>query len=224
MRKDRYYCSARREKGTCDSDRGIAVQELEDRVLAGMKELLIGNEELMEVFVDEFKAEIKRLHGERHQRIRPLQKELQKIERGIRRCLDFITGGDGDPRLVAPELTTLEQRKMDIEAQLNAAEPDDNIELHPNMAELYRKKVEDLQDILLDEVTRPEAIDIFRSLIERIEINQGNKRGACDVVLFGALASVLAFLQQKTTAASGRDDGTFLMVAGVGFEPTTFRL
>jgi site-specific DNA recombinase len=130
----------------------------------------------MEVFVDEFKAEIKRLRGEHHRTIRPLQKELQKIERGIRRCLDFNTGGDGDPRLVAPELATLEKRKVEIEAQLDAAEPDDNIELHPNMAELYRKKVEDLQNILLDKVTRPEAIDIFRSLIERVEINPGKER------------------------------------------------
>ena len=81
-----------------------------------------------------------------------------------------------------------------------------------------------LTNILLDKVTRPEAIDIFRSLIERVEINPGKERGTCDVTLIGALASVLGFLQQKTTAASGRDDGTFLMVAGVGFEPTTFRL
>jgi site-specific DNA recombinase len=35
---DHYYCSGRREKGTCDADRGIAAHELEQRVLKGLKE------------------------------------------------------------------------------------------------------------------------------------------------------------------------------------------
>jgi hypothetical protein len=34
-RSDRYYCSARREKGICDADRGISAVELEERVLKG---------------------------------------------------------------------------------------------------------------------------------------------------------------------------------------------
>jgi hypothetical protein len=38
------------------------------------------------------------------------------------------------------------------------------------------------------------------------------------------LAQILAFAHQKTTAASWGGGGTSLMVAGVGFEPTTFRL
>ena len=57
-----------------------------------------------------------------------------------------------------------------------------------------------------------------------IEIIPGKKRGQCEIVVVGALAQYLAFAQQKTTADSCGDDGTFLMVAGVGFEPTTFRL
>ena len=72
--------------------------------------------------------------------------------------------------------------------------------------------------------TRPQAVEIIRSLIERIEIQPGKERGHCEVIIVGALAQILAFAQQKTTAASTGDSGTFLMVAGVGFEPTTFRL
>ena len=49
-------------------------------------------------------------------------------------------------------------------------------------------------------------------------------RGHCEVTIVGALAQILAFAQQKTTTASTRGGGTSLMVAGVGFEPTTFRL
>jgi hypothetical protein len=43
-RGDRYYCSARREKGTCDADAGIAAHELEERVLNGLRDIFLGNE------------------------------------------------------------------------------------------------------------------------------------------------------------------------------------
>ena len=67
-------------------------------------------------------------------------------------------------------------------------------------------------------------MEIIRSLIERIEVYPGEKRGHCDVVLVGAMVQILAYAQHKQTAVSSGDDGTFLLVAGVGFEPTTFRL
>jgi hypothetical protein len=60
--------------------------------------------------------------------------------------------------------------------------------------------------------------------LDRIEVRPGQERGHCEVIIVGALAQILAFAQQKTTAASSGDGGTFLMVAGRGFEPLTFRL
>ncbi len=93
------------------------------------------------------------------------------------------------------------------------------------MAELYRKKVTKLQSLLTDETTRPQAMDIIRSMIDRIEVHAGQERDKPDVILIGALAQILAFTHKKTTAAScSGDGGRVLMVAGVGFEPTTFRL
>ena len=66
-----------------------------------------------------------------------------------------------------------------------------------------------------DEATRPQAVDVIRSLINRIEVHPGQKRGHCEIVVVGGLAQILAFARQKTTAASSSgDDGTFLMVAG----------
>jgi DNA invertase Pin-like site-specific DNA recombinase len=91
-RGDRYYCSARREKGTCDADRGIGVHELEDRVLSGLRDILLGNEALIDEFAAEFKQELARLRKEGQGASRRLLKELQQVERGIKRCLDFITG------------------------------------------------------------------------------------------------------------------------------------
>ncbi len=222
-RGHRYYCSARREKGTCDADRGIGAVELETRVLNGLRDILVGNEALIEEFASEFKQELNRLRKECGKASRHLAKELQRVERGIERCLDFISGGDGDPGSVRQQLRDLEARKHELvtEVQSQAIR---TVELHPNLPDLYRRKITQLKQILNDEATRPQAIDIIRSLIGHIEVHPGQERGQCDVVVVGALAHFLAFAQQKTTAGSRGADGTFLMVAGTGFEPVTFRL
>ena len=41
-------CSARREKSTCDSNRGISADEIEARVLNGLRDILLGNESLID--------------------------------------------------------------------------------------------------------------------------------------------------------------------------------
>jgi site-specific DNA recombinase len=77
-----------------------------------------------------------------------------------------------------------------------------DIAIHPNLPDLYRRKVAKLQQVLADEATRPQAVEIIRSLIDQIEVHPGQKRGHCEIVVVGALAQILAFAQQKTTAAS----------------------
>ena len=223
-RGDRYYCSARREKSTCDADRGIGAHELEERVLNGLRDILLGNEALIDEFAAEFKRELTRLRKEGHGTSRRLLKELQQVERGIKRCLDFITGGDGDPGSVRDQLRRLEERKREIQVDLKTHQGDVEIAIHPNLPDLYRRKVARLQQALADEATRPGVVDTIRSLIDRIEVRPGQMRGRCEVIIVGALAQVLAFAQQKTTAASSGDGGTFLMVAGEEFEPLTFGL
>ncbi len=225
MRRDRYYCSARHERGTCDNSTGIGVQQLEDRVLGGLKDLMIGNEHLLAAFVKEFNAELQRLRKERHGRERGLHQELKRVNRGIKRCVDFIVNGSGNPASVGAELSALEHRKAELDAELRTSETGGVVEFHPNLPRLYRQKVEHLREALVDEETRPTATALIRSLIDRIEIVPGGKRGEAKVEIVGGLAMVLNFIRQKNTAASGSGgDGTFLMVAGAGFEPATFRL
>ena len=224
INRERYYCSAKRERGTCDSTVGIKAAEIEDRVLTGLKDILLGNEDLIEAFVTEFKAEVARLRKQRGTRERQVQKDLNKVSTAIKRCLTFITEGDGDPGLVRDELRDLEVRKRDLERTINAVHEEQSVELHPNMADLYHKKVTELQSLLTDETARPQAMELIRSMIEHIEVHAGKERGKPDVILVGALAQILAFTQQNNTAASNGDGGRVLMVAGAGFEPATFRL
>ena len=63
---------------------------------------------------------------------------------------------------------------------IRTAEETAPIEFHPNIAEVYRRKVGSLQQVLNDEETRPQAVATIRSLIDRIEVRPGVSRGHCD--------------------------------------------
>ncbi|AXI53366.1 hypothetical protein C1J05_01620 [Sulfitobacter sp. JL08] len=86
------------------------------------------------------------------------------------------------------------------------------VRFHPNYADLYRKKVGELAGLLSDEATRDDAMTAIRSLVDRIEVRAGTKRGETEVTLVGTLAGILA-LGTKTNAAP-EGGGTFLLVAG----------
>ena len=64
--KDRYGCATRRAKGTCANAITIIRQEIEDRVLSGLKDKLLAPD-LVRAFVEEFQAEVNRLQAERQQ-------------------------------------------------------------------------------------------------------------------------------------------------------------
>ena len=114
------------------------------------------------------------------------------------------------------KLADLEARKRDLERSLNQADPTPKLEIHPNLGELYRRKVNDLETLLQDEDTKPQATDILRSLIQRIDISAGPTRGHAEVRIFGALASILDFALESTNAKATADGGLFrvLIVAG----------
>ncbi len=214
INRERYYCSATRERGTCDSTVGIKATDLENRVLTGIKDTLLGNEDPIDAFVTESKAEVARLRRQRGTRERQSPKELNKVNTAIKRCLTFITEGDGDPGLVRDELKVLEARKRDLEHSIKSTHEEAAVEIHPNMADLYRKKVMELQSLLSDDTSRPQAMELIRSMIERIEVHIGEERGKPNAILVGALAQIPAFTQPSKTAASGGDGGRVLMVAG----------
>ena len=134
---------------------------------------------------------------------------------------------------------TLMDRLLDLEANEEvlrtamAEAPADTPDIHPNIAGIYAKKVERLAEALNRPEDRDEAADAIRSLIERVTLTPGTKRGEVNITLHGEFGAILQWLG---ASASRRNDdipgsceaGTLgmsvKMVAGTGFEPVTFRL
>ena len=118
----------------------------------------------------------------------------------------------------------LETRRVEIE-QCLAARPTTPILLPPKLAEIYRRQVERLQQALNDPEIRDDAVQILRGLIERASI--GPAENGLEIEIVGEIAKMVQLgIGNKEIQAtfSEKMARSVKVVAGVGFEPTTFRL
>ena len=147
------------------------------------------------------------------------------METGIKRCVDLLLHSDTPMESIRNTLEELEVQKRTLTRELSLQTEEDKIVLHPNISELFSRKVGDLKSLLQNDVTKHQATEVIRSLIEMIVVSPTGQRGKSGGVLHGALASILAYASAPTkSGVASCDIGRVLLVAGVGFEPTTFRL
>ena len=67
-------------------------------------------------------------------------------------------------------------------------------DIHPNVADIYRRKVERLWDALRRPQERDQAAAAIRDLIERITLTPGPKRGQVDAILHGEVGAILEWM------------------------------
>ena len=63
--------------------------------------------------------------------------------------------------------------------------------MHPNLAAVYRKKVEELESLLEDAAHLDEGMELIRSLINKIVLTP-RESGGVEAILHGDLARILA--------------------------------
>jgi len=197
--KDTYGCSTRRMKGTCSNDHRLNRHEIEAKVLSGLKERL-ANPELVDYFIQEFNREVARLNTTSSNDRRTVQTELRETDKKIASVLAAIEEGVVT-KTTKSRLLDLEDQKVKLEQRLAAPLPTTYPSLHPNLAAIYRKKVEQLEIALNDPAIRYEASEIIRTVIDRVEVGSGSARdpGQTEVriILYGQLAAVMALADGK---------------------------
>ncbi len=220
--QDRYACSNHVMNGSCSNSRTIARDALEARMLEGLRERLMAPEVAAEA-MRAYAEETNRLNWERRSSGDADRRELDKLVRSVKEIVTLIEDGGGSRALVA-RLRDLEAKEDELNARL-AQTPVDIPDIHPNVAEIYRRKVERLAEALRRLQDRDEAADAIRALIERIMLTPGPKRGEIAATLHGDLGTILEWTAQKQNTP-GRDSSgvSVSVVAGAGFEPATFRL
>lgn len=106
------------------------------------------------------------------------------------------------------ELETLEARKAGMQEGLEEVQSDLPV-IHPNVAEIYQRKVADLTTALNDDGLRAEAAEIIRSLIGSIKLVPDGDRLLLELELAAILA--LANDNRPRPEARGRQ---ITLVAG----------
>jgi hypothetical protein len=205
--QDRYACSNHVMNGSCANSRTIARETLEARMLAGLRDRLMAPEIAAEA-MRAYAEETNRLNRERRSSGDADRRELDKLARSMKEIVTLIEDGGGSRALVA-RLRELEAREDELNARLARA-PVDIPDIHPNVAGIYRRKVERLAEALRQPQERHEAAEAIRALIERITLTPGPKRGQIDATLHGDLRTILEW-----TARTARKNKTDTPLSGV---------
>jgi site-specific DNA recombinase len=215
-----YGCSNARNRGTCSNLLTIRRDVLETSVLSGLKTHLM-TPELAKEFAAEYHRELNRLNAMRAGKHEQASAELERIQRQITAIIEAIKDGLRTPSMKA-ELLALEARKEELSTEIKQV-PAPLPRLHPKLAGLYQQRVERLHEELNRPELRAEAAQALRALIEEVRLIPEDGRLAIE--LGGDLAALLNIASDsKKPVTVDRDGLQVTLVAGIGFEPMTFRL
>lgn len=193
---NRYACLSHRRRGTCDNGRSITRDKIEARVLIGLKERLVSSETVTEA-VKAYAEEMNRLNRDRRAQVQTGQKALAKIEKAIAGIIAAIEDGMYQPSMKA-RMDELERQKAEITVRMAQA-PADIPDIHPNVANLCRLRVERLTEALSDPDGGRQAAEALHSLIGEIVLTPGGKRGEIHAELRGELFGILDFIKAAET-------------------------
>ncbi len=146
---------------------------------------------------------------------------MDLVTKRIARIVDAIA--DGAPSASLREkLDSLEAERIALEggrAEIDSLATAPTI--HPNLPELYARRVAALESHL-KEGGGEAAREVLRSLIRRIVVHPGEKRGETRISVQGSVPEILEFAQSPR-AKPEADESVAMMVPGGGFEPPTRR-
>jgi DNA invertase Pin-like site-specific DNA recombinase len=227
--KDYLGCNAARKQGTCTNKRSVRRDTVEAEILTILQDRLMQPEHIEE-FIAAYNAEISRMSAGLSEEHTRLEQELRTTKKKLDGLYDAIADGLRSDGLQS-KLSDLEDRKKQLMAKLEPTESVAPVALHPNLARLYRQKVNTLSTCLKDDAIRDEALTIIQGLVDQVTITPlgPNRNDGWTFDLDGEIVHMVAL---ANTAGPGYDKAALnertacsvKVVAGRGFEPLTFRL
>jgi site-specific DNA recombinase len=212
-------CSRMKETGLCDNRKQVPRDAIEDRVLKGIEKNL-ADPELVSAYVAEYHRISRELNSQAAGRLRGIDKRLGTVNSAISKIVDALMSQTSS-RALTDRLAALEAERDEIERERTAvgAEP---IEFHPNAANAYRQKIKSLKATLAkaDDDSRDAAFQTIREIVEKIVIHPRGPYKPVEIEIHGQLAAILRISEVAADALESKS----VVVAGIGFEPMTFRL
>ncbi|WP_306263064.1 recombinase family protein [Pararhizobium sp. IMCC21322] len=220
-------CSTARNKGTCDNRLTMKRETLEQAVIGALQTHLM-DEELCKIFCEQYTSHLNALRKEKNGALHQMKKELSKIEREEKKGIQAIFDGFANEALKL-HLNELDERKKTILATLDGMQ-EDKVIFHPSLSGRYHTAIRNLVETLNKPQHRAESAETLRGLLEKIVLKPVSGEARLSVDLHGDLAGILSISTQMDRSSLERQLSWYkpqqqaALVAGVGFEPTTFRL
>ena len=168
--------------------------------------------DLVEEFIQAFHVEVNKQCALEEVSHRQINQELRKVSVKLDGLYDAIADGLRTKGLRS-KLEELEKHQRDLQCKLTEAPPSQP-RLHPNLAKLYRERVENLHAALSDPQARTEAAEILRSLVEKITVKH-DKTGV-EVELVGDIVQLISLPEGSDVPASF--ESSVKVVAGARYQ------
>jgi site-specific DNA recombinase len=236
---ERYGCSGARNKGesVCSNKKTVKRNDLENKVLDALKNYLM-QDELVQVFCVEYARHMNSMRSTQNAELARNKAEAATLVKDKESIIQAIK--DGVPAsMIKDELVRISTRQDALTELMEAQSDEPQPLIHPTMSRRYRKAIVGLHKALNDQ-QGGEAKEHVRALIEKITLTPKENRKDLAVDLYGDLAGILkiatedksmknkADIIKKLEAMTVNDNHNFersiQLVAGAGFEPTTFGL
>lgn len=221
--RKRYYCANAKEKGpsVCSGMPGVLKRDAETRILAALRDGLMTDEAIAK-FKKDYAQRLKEQSKGATDRIAKRKKLMGELEKRRAHFKAAIGGGHLNPTILEG-LTEAEDGIARLKAE--AAEEESNVIPFPeDLGALYRHYVDDLARTLSDGDVVGRASEALRGLIDRIDVVWDPEIPRHHLDLTGNLAALLLAGGIKKAAGLSSAACSLGLVAGIGFEPMTFRL
>ena len=222
--KDYYRCAGHKERGTCTNHTSVRKGALEEATLSILQSHLL-TEDHAKLFAETFNREIEKIANSRLDSNQGLKDRLSVLDTEITNLSANMLNGVISSTL-ARMLAERETEKANIEARLAQAAPSRpaaQVLPHPELVRQFAQKVSALRETLSDEAVRTEAAELMDNLIESVTIYPDAANGP-EAEVVANVADLAAWALNDNAALRGGVSSSIPVVAGVGFEPTTFRL
>ena len=211
---DYFGCARRRESGDCTNGRRVKASRLENDVISGLREHLM-QPEAIAAFVSEYEQQARVISAAAKRQRASAAKLERDTSAQIERLVMAIADGTNTPAM-RHKLVELEQRLEEIQANAAMAPTDGVLELHPNLASVYRARLDRLREALTAPAERTEAAMLIRGLIDRIILHPTSGKRGLEAEIVGQMA-VLSALAQGANKA--KPELVISMASPTGFEP-----
>ena len=217
--KTRIACTRHQAGAHCDNPKTFYLNIVEELVVDTLRKELETPAMLAEYVTayNEARVEFARQTARRRN---TLEKKIHDLDAECDRLLQLLIKNVGNEDRIGADMKAKDEQLKALRVELEQEPaPVDVVALHPGTVQRYQAQLEALHAEISDDIQKnaPEIGALMRELIHSITLYPTEKWGGVSLEIQGKLRLLLEGNQPRQ-----KSGGT--LVAGAGFEPTTFRL